>query len=94
MTSRGAFDGDIMLIMIDYVFSPIILLIRLLDLTSIKETVNKFDYLVTTEKDMVKLFKFKIGPVPLRALRIELKIWEESEFYGRVMKLFSNQKVL
>jgi len=64
------------------------------DLTSIKETVNKFDYLVTTEKDMVKLFKFKIGPVPLRALRIELKIWEESEFYGRVMKLFSNQKVL
>ena len=58
------------------------------DLTSIQETVNKFDYLATTEKDMVKLFRFEMGNISMRALRIEMKIWEEEAFYRRVMKFW------
>jgi tetraacyldisaccharide 4'-kinase len=59
------------------------------DLTSLQETVNKLDYLVTTEKDMVKLGSFETSRLlPLRALRIEVKIWEEAAFYEHIMKLW------
>jgi len=58
------------------------------DLISIKKKVNKIDWAVTTEKDMVKLKRFNIDPLPIRALRIEVKIWEEEEFYKRVMEIF------
>ena len=58
------------------------------DLTSIGKRVKNFNYLVTTEKDMVKLLGFKGGRVPIRALRIEMKIWEEAEFYKRILKLW------
>ncbi len=50
------------------------------DLSSIEEKNNGADCIVTTEKDMVKLKKLEIHRLPLRALRIELKIWEEKEF--------------
>jgi tetraacyldisaccharide 4'-kinase len=58
------------------------------DLSSIKEKGKRVDCIVTTEKDMVKLRQLPIDRLPLRAFRIEVKIWEEKEFYQRVMKVF------
>ncbi len=58
------------------------------DLSTIEEKGKKVDCIVTTEKDMVKLKKLKIDHLPVRALHIEMKIWEEKEFYQRVMKIF------
>jgi tetraacyldisaccharide 4'-kinase len=61
---------------------------RTSDLSSIKEKSKRIDCIVTTEKDMVKLRKWNIAHLPIRALRIEVKIWEEKEFYQQVMKIF------
>ncbi len=58
------------------------------DLTSIREKVKEIDWLVTTEKDMVKLKRLNIDSLPIRALRIEMRIWEEEEFYRKVMEVF------
>jgi tetraacyldisaccharide-1-P 4'-kinase len=58
------------------------------DLISIREKVKEVDWVVTTEKDMVKLRMLNIEPLPIRALRIELKIWEEEEFCKKVMEIF------
>jgi len=58
------------------------------DLTSIFEKVKEADSVVTTEKDMVKLNRLSFDPLPLLALRIEMKIQEEEEFYKRVMDVF------
>jgi tetraacyldisaccharide 4'-kinase len=58
------------------------------DLSSIEEKGEGIDCVVTTEKDMVKLKKLNIIHLPIRALRIEMRIWEEKEFYQEVMKLF------
>lgn len=58
------------------------------DLNSIQKKVKDVDWVVTTEKDMVKLKKFKLNHLPIRALRIEMKIWEEEEFYKKVMGVF------
>ena len=58
------------------------------DLSSIEEKGKGADCIVTTEKDMVKLKRLDIHRLPVRALRIELKIWEEEEFYQTVMKVF------
>jgi len=58
------------------------------DLSSIKEKSKRVDCIVTTEKDMVKLKKLNIDDLPIRALRIEVKIWEEKEFYQRIMEIF------
>jgi tetraacyldisaccharide 4'-kinase len=57
------------------------------DLVSIEEKSKGVDWIVTTEKDMVKLKKLMIDHLPIRALRIEMKIWEEEEFYKRVMEI-------
>jgi tetraacyldisaccharide 4'-kinase len=62
------------------------------DLNSIQKEVNKADLIVTTEKDMVKLMELNISHLPIRALRIEMKIWEEEEFYQRVMEIFPDKK--
>jgi len=43
--------------------------------------------LVTTEKDLVRLAHFEIGRLPIRALRIDMKIWEET-FFQEVMRIF------
>lgn len=58
------------------------------DLPFIEEKSRGVDYIVTTEKDMVKLKKLNMDRLPLRALRIEVKIWEEKQFYQRVMEIF------
>jgi len=58
------------------------------DLTSILGKVKEADWIVTTEKDMVKLKRLPLDPLPLLSLRIEMKIWEEEEFYKRVMEVF------
>lgn len=58
------------------------------DLSVIKEKSKGVDCIVTTEKDMVKLTQWPIRHLPLRALRIETKIWEEKEFYQKVMEIF------
>jgi tetraacyldisaccharide-1-P 4'-kinase len=58
------------------------------DLTSIRDKVKEVDWVVTTEKDMVKLKMLNIDHLPIQALRIELKIWEEEEFYKKVMEVF------
>jgi tetraacyldisaccharide 4'-kinase len=58
------------------------------DLSFIEEKGKKADCIVTTEKDMVKLKKLNMGLLHVRALRIQIKIWEEKEFYQRVMKVF------
>jgi len=58
------------------------------DLASIEATSKGVDWIVTTEKDMVKLKKLNIDSLPLRALRIEMKIWEEEDFYKKIMEIF------
>ena len=58
------------------------------DLSVIEEKAEKVDWVVTTDKDMVKLRKFDISHLPIRAFRIQMKIWEEEEFYRKVMELF------
>jgi tetraacyldisaccharide 4'-kinase len=63
-------------------------LYTLKDLSFIKERGKGVDCIVTTEKDMVKLKKLNMDDLPIRALRIEMKIWEEKEFYQRIMEIF------
>lgn len=58
------------------------------DLTFIRKKVNEVDWVVTTEKDMVKLKKLDIDDLPIRALSIEVRIGEEEEFYKKVMEIF------
>ena len=58
------------------------------DLSSIKEKSKGVDWIVTTEKDMLKLRKLGIDDLPVRALRIEMKIWEEEAFFKKVISLF------
>jgi tetraacyldisaccharide 4'-kinase len=61
------------------------------DIASIEEKSRRVDWIVTTEKDMVKLRKLDIESLPLRALRIEMKIWEEEDFYKKIMEIFQNK---
>ena len=63
-------------------------LYTLKDLSYIKERGQGVDCIVTTEKDMVKLKKLNMDDLPIRALRIKMKIWEEKEFYQRIMEIF------
>jgi tetraacyldisaccharide 4'-kinase len=58
------------------------------DLITIAKESKEADCIVTTEKDIVKLGKMKIVRSPLLALRIEMKIWEEEEFYKKVVEIF------
>ena len=58
------------------------------DLSYIEDKAKGTDGIVTTEKDMVKLNISKIDHLPIRALRIEMKIREEEAFYQRVMEIF------
>ncbi len=58
------------------------------DLSYIEEKAKGADSIVTTEKDMVKLKILHADRLPIRALRINVKIWEEKEFYQRVMEVF------
>ncbi len=58
------------------------------DLTSLSEEVRKIEAIVTTEKDLVKLKTLPIGSLPLYALRIDVKIEEEEEFYEKVVNVF------
>ena len=62
------------------------------DLSSIKEKSKGVDWIVTTEKDMLKLRRLGIDHLPIRALRIEMKIWEEEEFFRRIMQLFPEKE--
>jgi len=58
------------------------------DLSSIKEKSEGVDWIVTTEKDMLKLQGLGADDLPIRALRIEMKIWEEEAFFKRIISLF------
>ena len=58
------------------------------DLACIEESSKGMDRVVTTEKDMLKLNDLSIGHLPIQALHIEMKIWEEEEFFRRIMQLF------
>jgi len=58
------------------------------DLSSVEEKSKRADCIVATEKDMVKLKELDIRHLPIRALRVKVKIWEEEEFYQMVMKIF------
>jgi len=58
------------------------------DLSSIKERSEGVDFIVTTEKDMLKLKSLCIDQLPIRALRVEMRIWEEEAFFKRVILLF------
>jgi tetraacyldisaccharide 4'-kinase len=58
------------------------------DLSYIEDKAKGADGIVTTEKDMVKLKILNIDHLPIRALRIEVKIWEEEEFFKRIISLF------
>ena len=57
------------------------------DLAFLEEKREGTDWMVTTEKDLVRLTILEIGRLPIRALRIEMKIWEET-FFEEVMRLF------
>jgi tetraacyldisaccharide 4'-kinase len=58
------------------------------DLIAIEKESKRADWVVTTEKDIEKLRGMRVVHPPLLALRIEMKIWEEEEFYKRVMEIF------
>jgi tetraacyldisaccharide 4'-kinase len=58
------------------------------DLSSVEQKSKRADCIVTTEKDMVKLKELDIHQLPIRALRVKVKIWEEEEFYQRIVKAF------
>lgn len=58
------------------------------DLERIRREARGVDFLVTTEKDMVKLAQSPLSTFPLMALRIDVKVWEEEEFYRKVMEIF------
>ncbi len=58
------------------------------DLSFIKEKSKGVDWIVTTEKDMLKLRTLGIDHLPIRSLRIEMKIWEEESFFKRIISLF------
>jgi tetraacyldisaccharide 4'-kinase len=62
------------------------------DLASIQESSKGMDQVVTTEKDMLKLANLSIGHLPIQALHIEMKIWEEEEFFRRIMQLFPEKE--
>jgi tetraacyldisaccharide 4'-kinase len=64
------------------------------DLSSIKERSRETDRVVTTEKDMLKLKNLDLANLSFRALCIELKIWEEEEFYKRVTEVFQTNSPL
>jgi tetraacyldisaccharide 4'-kinase len=59
------------------------------DLLWIEKESKAADGVVTTEKDMVKLPNLSVTQPPIWALHIEMKIWEEKEFFQRVMEVFS-----
>jgi tetraacyldisaccharide 4'-kinase len=61
------------------------------DIISIAQKAKEAEWIVTTEKDMVKLENFDLSQMPIRALRVEFRIWEEEEFFGKVMELFPNK---
>jgi tetraacyldisaccharide 4'-kinase len=61
---------------------------RAKDLSSIKEKTKGIDWIVTTEKDMLKLRTLGINHLPIRSLRIAMKIWEEEGFLKRIVSLF------
>jgi tetraacyldisaccharide-1-P 4'-kinase len=50
------------------------------------------DRVVTTEKDMLKLRILGVGHLPVRALRIEMKIREDEELFRRIMQLFPERE--
>ena len=58
------------------------------DLSYIEDNAKGVDGIVTTEKDMVKLKRLKIDHLPIQALRIDMKIREEQEFFKRIISLF------
>jgi len=58
------------------------------DLSFIKEKGEGVDWIVTTEKDMLKLQPLGVDDLPIRALRIEMKIWEDEAFFKRIISLF------
>jgi len=58
------------------------------DLSTLKEKSKGVDWIVTTEKDMLKLRTLGIEDLPIRSLRIEMKIWEEEAFFKRIISLF------
>ncbi len=60
------------------------------DLSFMKGKSRGADCIVTTEKDMVKLTKLDLLQLPIRALRVEMKIWEEKEFYQRLIQVFKD----
>ncbi|HMK75161.1 MAG TPA: tetraacyldisaccharide 4'-kinase [Thermodesulfobacteriota bacterium] len=62
------------------------------DLSYIEEKAKEAGGIVTTEKDMVKLKRLNIGHLPIWALRIEMKIWEEEEFFKRIVSLFEKER--
>jgi len=57
------------------------------DIVAIEEEGKGVDSIVTTEKDLVRLADLKTGRLPIRALRIEMRIWEEV-FLQEVVRLF------
>ncbi len=57
------------------------------DIVSIEKKGKGADWIVTTEKDIVRMADLEIGRLPVRALRIEMKLWEEALFQ-EVMRLF------
>ena len=61
------------------------------DLASIQKKSSGMDWVVTTEKDMLKFKDLNIGTLPFRALRIEVKIQEEEAFFKKVLEIFSDK---
>jgi tetraacyldisaccharide 4'-kinase len=58
------------------------------DLASIRNRMKGIDWVVTTEKDLVRLKRLDLRDLPIRALRIEMRIREEERFYRRVLEIF------
>ncbi len=62
------------------------------DLAEIAAKSQGLDWIVTTEKDMVRLNHLNTSPLPIRALQIRVRIREEEAFFQRVIDLFLEKK--
>jgi tetraacyldisaccharide 4'-kinase len=58
------------------------------DLAAIEKESKEADWILTTAKDIAKLRERKTIHPPLLALHIEMKIWEEEEFYKKILEVF------
>jgi tetraacyldisaccharide 4'-kinase len=62
------------------------------DLHMIRQKMSTAEWVVTTEKDMVRLEDLRLGALPLRVLRIRMEISDEPAFMGDLFARLNDHK--